>query len=145
MWSILGYYSNSWEIESFGMNKVTTLILPNVGKSITYNANVELEIWTSFLLALICYNIARQWYQIHTWISIPHTMVTTLIITSRKSQVEWCYNLLNWTIYVFMDACVKIDMISNLCACLFGQQFTKYPSWYIICNLTHSCLLRYNF
>jgi hypothetical protein len=25
-------------------------------------------------------------------------------------------------------ACIKIDTISNLCACLFGQQLTKYPS-----------------
>jgi hypothetical protein len=32
------------------------------------------------------------------------------------------------TIYVFIDACVKIDTISNLCACLFGQQLTKYLS-----------------
>jgi hypothetical protein len=39
-----------------------------------------------------------------------------------------CYNLLICTIYVFMDACVKIDTISNLWACSFGQQLTKYPS-----------------
>jgi hypothetical protein len=31
-------------------------------------------------------------------------------------------------VYVYMDACIKIDTISNLCACLFGQQLTKYPS-----------------
>ena len=29
------------------------------------------------------------------------------------------------TFYVYMDA--KIDKISNLCACLFEQQLTKYP------------------
>ena len=48
--------------------------------------------------------------------------------TRRKFHVEWRYNLLIWTIYVFMDACIKIDMISNICACLFGQQLTKHPS-----------------
>jgi hypothetical protein len=29
----------------------------------------------------------------------------------RKPHVKRCYNLLSWTIYVFSDACVKIDMI----------------------------------
>jgi hypothetical protein len=48
--------------------------------------------------------------------------------TRRKPQLEWRYDQLICTIYVFMDACVKIDMISNLCACLFRQQLTKFPS-----------------
>jgi hypothetical protein len=36
--------------------------------------------------------------------------------------------LLICTIYVLMDACIKMETISNLCICLFGQQLTKYPS-----------------
>jgi hypothetical protein len=48
--------------------------------------------------------------------------------TRRKPHLERRYNMLVCTIYVFMDACVKIDMISNLCACFFGQQLIKYPS-----------------
>jgi hypothetical protein len=47
--------------------------------------------------------------------------------TIRKPQLDWRYNLLVCTSFVFMDACIKIDTISNLWACLFGQQLTKYP------------------
>jgi hypothetical protein len=49
-------------------------------------------------------------------------------ITRRKPHLKWCYNVLLCTFYVYIDACIKIDTISNLCACLFGQQLTKYSS-----------------
>jgi hypothetical protein len=49
-------------------------------------------------------------------------------ITRRKSHLKRRYNLLVCTFHVYMDACNKIDSISNLCACLFGQQLIKYPS-----------------
>jgi hypothetical protein len=49
-------------------------------------------------------------------------------ITRRKPHRKWCYNVLICTFYVYMDACIKIDTIFKLCACLFGQQLTKYPS-----------------
>ena len=48
--------------------------------------------------------------------------------TRRKPHLDSCYNLLICTICVFMDACIKIDTISNLCTCFFGQQLTKYSS-----------------
>jgi hypothetical protein len=54
--------------------------------------------------------------------------ISDRIDTRRKPQVEWRYNMLICTNYVFMDACSKIDTISNLWACSFGQQLTKYPS-----------------
>jgi hypothetical protein len=50
------------------------------------------------------------------------------IHTRIKSQLEWRYNVLICTMYVFMDAYVKIDTISKLCAYSFGQQLIKYPS-----------------
>jgi hypothetical protein len=58
---------------------------------------------------------------------IGATQGVTLAFTRRKPELEWRYNLLICTIYVFMDACVKIDTILNLCAYSFGQQLTKYP------------------
>jgi hypothetical protein len=45
----------------------------------------------------------------------------------RKPQLDYRYNLLICIIYVFINARVKIDTISNLCASSFGEQ------------LTHSC------
>jgi hypothetical protein len=50
------------------------------------------------------------------------------ILTRRKPHLKWCYNVLVCIFYVYMDACTKIDTISNLCVYLFGQQLTKYPS-----------------
>jgi hypothetical protein len=48
--------------------------------------------------------------------------------TRRKPHLEWRYNLLICTIFVFMDAYIKIEMISNFFVYLFGQQLTEYPS-----------------
>ena len=48
--------------------------------------------------------------------------------TRIKPHLELRYKLLICTIYVFMNACFKIDIISNLCERLFGQQLTEYPS-----------------
>ena len=45
--------------------------------------------------------------------------------TRRKPHLECSYNLLICTIYVYTYACIKIDMILNLCACSFRQQLTK--------------------
>jgi hypothetical protein len=72
-------------------------------------------------LVLICHGMLKL---AETWSRLSR-LITNVSFTKRKPHIEWCYNLLICTIYVFMNACVKIDTISNLCACSFGQQLTK--------------------